>query len=91
MASNFALTSCSAWCVRWATSGLTFGTTMPANLLLRRMFERIPSVAGVCALRNGDKPPDSLWWDPCGANQAPENYAKGRELLLARMGWRGAP
>ena len=65
--------------------GLTFGATLPANRLLRLMFERVPAAAGVCALRNGVNPPESLWWDPCGANQAPENYAKGRELLLARL------
>lgn len=65
---------------------LTYGTMMPARELFKLIFDRIPTVTGVCALNNGDNPPDSLWWDPCGDAKRPGNYEKGREMLMAEFG-----
>jgi len=65
--------------------GLTSGTTMPARDLYRLIFERIPSVAGVCALA-GSHPGTSVWRDGCGAKADPcPNYAKGRVMLMERL------
>jgi hypothetical protein len=64
--------------------GLTFGTTMKARELYRLIFEKIPSVAGVCALENQDKARESPWWDPCGAEKHPA-YEKGRKELMEKL------
>jgi hypothetical protein len=63
--------------------GLTYGTTRKARELYRLIFKKIPTVAGVCALKNEDHPRDSLWWDPCGDLKPPTPYEKGREMLRA--------
>jgi len=62
--------------------GLTYGTTMPARKLYKLIFDRIPSVVGVCAFQ-GDIPAHSVWRDGCGVNPSPcPGYAKGRKQLL---------
>jgi len=62
--------------------GLTYGTTMPAKDLYLLIFDRIPSVDGVCALTNG-LPDGSVWRDGCGAQEEPcPGYAKGREEFI---------
>jgi hypothetical protein len=65
--------------------GLTFGATMEARELFRLIFERLPTVVGVCALPNGDHAPHSLWWDPCGEIKMPGSYEQGREMLRPRF------
>jgi len=61
--------------------GLTYGVTMKARDIYRLIFERIPSVDGVCALTNR-LPDTSVWRDGCGRQATPcPNYAKGREQL----------
>jgi hypothetical protein len=66
--------------------GLTFASKMKARDLYRLLLEKIPSVAGVCALPNHDNPAESLWWDPCGSKSNPcPNYAKGREKLIKEL------
>ena len=63
--------------------GLTFASKMKARELYRLLLDKIPTLAGVCALTNGDNPSESLWWDPCGKTSNPcPNYAKGREMLI---------
>jgi hypothetical protein len=64
--------------------GLSYGTTMRARDLYRLILEQMPTVVGVCALDPKDKSPYSVWRDVCGVNP-PQNYQKGRELLLAKF------
>ena len=66
--------------------GLTYGTTMKAGDLYRLIFERIPTVDGVCALKKRDKPMVSLWRDGCGEGTFPGPYERGREILMPRFG-----
>jgi len=66
-------------------SGLTYGTTMKARALFKLLFEKIPTIVGVCALRNDGKAPNSFWWDPCGEKKPPTNYEKGREMLVEKL------
>lgn len=62
--------------------GLTYGATMKARDIYQLIFDRIPSVDGVCALING-LPEGSVWRDGCGAQEKPcPGYAKGREELM---------
>jgi len=65
--------------------GLTYGSAMKARELFKLIFERIPTVTGVCALNNYDNPPNSFWWDPCGSKKPPTNYEKGREMLMGAV------
>ncbi len=65
--------------------GLTYGTSMDARELFKLVFEKIPTVAGVCALHNWEHPPYSVWWDPCGTKTLPSGYEKGRDELLALL------
>jgi hypothetical protein len=65
--------------------GLTYGDTLPGREMFARIFERVPSVAGVCAL-DRSIPEGSLWRDACGAGDAPcPGYARGREALMREM------
>ena len=65
--------------------GLTYGTTMKAKELYDLLFERIPSVRGVCALAR-DIPDSSLWRDTCGKEATPcTDYDKGRKMLMAEF------
>ena len=62
--------------------GLTYGATMKAGELYKLIFERIPTVAGVCALP-GNPSDFFVWRDPCGQNPVPcPNYVKGRQMLM---------
>ncbi len=64
--------------------GLTFGSTMKANELYRRLLERIPSTLAVCRFESATP---SVWWDPCGAKTSNSDaYRKGREMLLEELG-----
>jgi hypothetical protein len=65
--------------------GLTFGTTMKAGELYKLIFEKIPTVAGVCALNNRDLPSYSVWRDSCGDKKPPGAYEKGRDQLMGRF------
>jgi hypothetical protein len=66
--------------------GLTFTSKMKARELYKLIFDKIPTVAGVCALTNHDNPPDSLWWDPCGRTPSPcPSHQKGREMLMKEL------
>ena len=66
--------------------GLTYGATMPAGELYTRIFDRFPTVAGVCALEH-DLPDFAVWHDPCGTKSPPcPNYAKGRQMLIRELG-----
>jgi hypothetical protein len=65
--------------------GLTFGVTMKARELYKLIFEKIPTVAGVCALNNNDLPSYSVWRDSCGDAKRPGPYEKGREQLMGRF------
>lgn len=65
--------------------GLTYGATMEAKDMYSLIFERIPSVDGICALTNG-LPDTSVWRDGCGAKAEPcPNYAKGRDELMGLL------
>jgi hypothetical protein len=65
---------------------LTYATKMRARELYKLIFEKITTVAGVCALANHDNPPDSLWWDPCGGQPNPcPSYQKGRDMLMKEL------
>ena len=66
-------------------AGLTYGTTMKARSLFKLLLEKIPTIVGICALRNDGKAPNSFWWDPCGEKKPPTNYEKGREALLEEL------
>jgi len=65
--------------------GLTYGTVMEGEEILRVIVEKIPEHAGVCALDNGGLPPHSVWWNACDAQNAPPAYKKGRKLVLAKL------
>jgi len=65
--------------------GLTFGSTMKARDLYRLIFEKIPTVTGVCALDVEGKAEGSIWHDGCGGKPHPA-YDKGRQQLLAKLG-----
>jgi len=60
--------------------GLTFGATMKAKELYRRVFERIPSTLAVCRF---ESPQPSVWWDGHGAwTTNSKGYEKGRKELM---------
>ena len=64
--------------------GLTFGSTMEARELYRRVFERIPSTLAVCRF---ESPQPSVWWDGCGARETNNpSYEKGRRELMKELG-----
>ena len=66
--------------------GLTFDDKMKARELYKLIFEKIPTLSGVCALTNHENPKESLWWDPCGGRSDPcPNYAKGIAALKKEM------
>jgi len=57
--------------------GLTFGGIVQARELFARIFSRIPTTVGSCALeRPGSEL--SVWWDPCPCG----GYEKGRAELM---------
>jgi hypothetical protein len=62
--------------------GLTYGTIMNARKLYQMIFEKIPTVAGVCALENF--PFAWLWHNGCGKVlfERIRMYEKGREMLI---------
>ena len=63
--------------------GLTYGATMNARELYKRILERIPSTLEICRL---DSPTPSVWWDPCGEMTTnKEEYEKGREMLMKEL------
>lgn len=65
--------------------GLTYGATMKAREMYELIFERIPKVAGVCALDHGIADL-SVWRDGCGTIPDPcPGYAKGRQLLMEKF------
>ena len=62
--------------------GLDFGVTLRARELCALIFERIPSVIGICSLDPGIEKL-SVWRDGCGQQEHPcPNYEKGRALLM---------
>lgn len=66
--------------------GLTYGTTMTARDLYKLIFEKMPTVVGVCALDPNNKSPYSVWRDACGGTPVAErNYLKGRAELMAKL------
>jgi hypothetical protein len=66
--------------------GLTYGTTLKARDLYKLIFNRMPTVVGVCALDPNNKSPYSVWRDACGgAPDAERNYLKGRAELMAKL------
>jgi len=65
--------------------GLHFGSTMKARDLFRLIFERIPTVSGICGRENVMP---SVWWDPCGESYRTKgnpSYDKGRKELTAKL------
>lgn len=63
--------------------GLTYGATMNARELFRRILERIPNTMDICRL---DSPTPSVWWDPCGARETNNpDYEKGRQMLMEKL------
>jgi len=66
--------------------GLTYGTIMNARKLYYMIFEKIPTVAGVCAIEN--LPFAWLWHNACGENlfNQVRRYEKGREMLIKEFG-----
>ena len=65
--------------------GLTYDDKMKARDLYELIFEKMPTVEGVCAL-NPDIPSDSPWRDGCGKTSPPcSSYRKGREALKEKM------
>jgi hypothetical protein len=62
--------------------GLTYGTIMNAHKLYQIIFEKIPTVAGVCAIENF--PFAWLWHNYCGETlfDHVRRYEKGREMLI---------
>jgi hypothetical protein len=63
--------------------GLTFGATMNARALYRRLLERIPATLELCRFEP-DAP--SVWYCGCGAARTDnKNYRKGRKMLLAEL------
>ncbi|MFP4026283.1 MAG: hypothetical protein ACLFWL_00640 [Candidatus Brocadiia bacterium] len=64
--------------------GLTYGDTIKAVDLYRRIFERIPGTFEICALDHCDP---SIWYTSCGIQTSDsENYDKGRRMLMEKMG-----
>ncbi len=68
--------------------GLKYGTIMNARKLYYMIFEKIPTVAGVCAIEN--LPFAWLWHNACGENlfQQVRRYEKGREMLIKEFGFK---
>ena len=66
--------------------GLTYGTIIDARKLYQMIFEKIPTVAGVCAIEN--LPFAWLWHNGCGESifEHVRNYEKGRALLIKELG-----
>ncbi|MBI5821807.1 MAG: hypothetical protein HZA88_22775 [Verrucomicrobia bacterium] len=65
--------------------GLNFGSTMKARDLCLLIFEKIPTVTGVCALDIDGLAAQSIWRDGCGGKPHPF-YDKGRKALLEKLG-----
>lgn len=65
--------------------GVGFGTVMDVRAMYRLLFERIPTVDGVCTLHIPDVPESSIWWDNCCRLEFPSSYEKGREMLMGRF------
>jgi hypothetical protein len=61
--------------------GLVFGDTLPAKELYTRIFTRIPTTVGSCAIEQA-VPELSAWWDPCPCG----GYERGRRELMVEMG-----
>jgi hypothetical protein len=61
--------------------GLAYGDTLPAKELYTRIFTRIPTTVGSCAIEQ-TVPELSVWWDPCPCG----GYEKGRKELMAALG-----
>jgi hypothetical protein len=63
--------------------GMSFGSTMNAQELYRRLLERVPSTLPVCRFESLTP---SVWSDPCGARTTnSDSYRKGRELLIKEL------
>lgn len=63
--------------------GLTYGATMKARELYRRLFERLAGTLEVCGY---DVARPSVWWTGCGCvTSNSENFEKGRQLLMAAL------
>ena len=64
--------------------GLTFGSTMKAKDLYKRVLERIPSTLAVCRFESRQP---SVWSDGCGSRETNnEDYEKGRAELMKEFG-----
>ncbi len=74
--------------------GLRHGDVVNARELYRRIFERIPNTAEICAVSKEVHAP-SVWWDACGERNVKEGgtpgYVKGRELLTKEFGFNKQP
>ncbi|MBS3762723.1 MAG: hypothetical protein KGZ25_05380 [Planctomycetes bacterium] len=63
--------------------GMTYGDTIEARELYKRIFERIPGTFEICALDHCDP---SIWYTSCGIQTSEsENYDKGRRMLMENM------
>lgn len=65
--------------------GLTYGSTLKARDLYKRIFTRISGTLEICRIEHSQP---SVWWSGCGAATTnSENYEKGKKLLMAELGW----
>jgi len=63
--------------------GLTYGSTMNARAVYKRILERIPGTLEMCRFDHGAP---SVWFCGCGAAKTNSKaYAKGRKLLMAKL------
>jgi len=63
--------------------GLTYGSTLPARELYRRIFNRISGTLEICRL---EQVHPSVWYTGCGeAKTDSEAYEQGKQLLMERM------
>lgn len=66
--------------------GLKYGDVVEARALYKLIFERIPTVDGVCALHTLGNPEYSVWRDGCSSMTFPGPYEQGREMLWDEFG-----
>jgi len=63
--------------------GLSYGSTLPARELYRRIFTRISGTLEICRL---DHVHPSVWYTGCGeAETDSEAYERGREALMGKL------
>lgn len=71
--------------------GLTYGAVLGAREIYRLIFERIPTVDGICALTKIPVADYSIWRDGCHSMQLPGPYERARAELWAAFECAGQP